>query len=146
MDTSILIKTLSDWRPRLSAVSEQEAKRIVGSKWSRKEILGHLLDSAVNNHQRFVRLQQGNLEGFPGYDQESWVMVSGYNQYDWNDLIQLWYLYNQHLVWIISHIPSSVEANLWKDINVDLRFLVHDYPRHLLHHLEKMKLSQSEPD
>lgn len=145
MDSSVLFKILAEWRPRLDALSEQEAHRIVGSKWSRKEVLGHLLDSAVNNHQRFVRLQEGNLEGFPGYDQETWVNVSRYDQCVWNDLIELWYLYNQHLVRVISHIPSSAETNLWKDMNVDLRFLIQDYSRHLLHHLENMRLSEQAP-
>src|SRR6478609_7364599 len=65
-------------------------------KWSKKEILGHLIDSATNNHQRFIRIQ---FEDNPviGYDQNKWVEYSRYQQMSTTELIRFWQTYNQHL-------------------------------------------------
>ncbi len=140
MDSSALLEMINEWHPRLCSIKEQEASVVVGSKWTRQELLGHLLDSALNNHQRFVRLQQGDLEGFPGYDQEHWVSAGGYKQCEWHNLVQLWYLFNQQLALVISNISPSSEGNLWKDKECDLQFLVQDYSHHMLHHLQKLQL------
>ena len=59
--------------PHLSAISEDAAAQKPNpSKWSKKEILGHLIDSAANNHQRFIRLQLAREIGLPGYEQDNW--------------------------------------------------------------------------
>lgn len=141
MDSSPLLAILAEWHPRLCAISTQEAEVVVGSKWTRKEFLGHLLDSALNNHQRFVRLQQGDLADFPGYEQEFWVEAGAYRGCDWNELVSLWHLFNRQLAGVIGHIPPGAERNQWKG-HGDLRFLVQDYTAHLLHHLHRMRLER----
>src|SRR5579872_3952278 len=93
-----LERTLDDVRPRLIAIGEVGAARISGpEKWSRKEILGHLIDSAANNHQRFVRLQIEDLLEFPGYQQNDWVSRQKYDARKWIELVELWSVYNRHL-------------------------------------------------
>jgi hypothetical protein len=77
MDASHLEGLIGKGNEILLRISEHESMEVVGSKWTRKQLLGHLIDSASNNYQRFVRLQQGNLVGFPGYDQEFWVAAAG---------------------------------------------------------------------
>ncbi|HNX94484.1 MAG TPA: hypothetical protein PKL14_04915 [Holophaga sp.] len=140
MDAGPLLNLVDEWHPRLLCLSDAEADTVVGSEWNRKEILGHLMDSAVNNHQRFIRLQTGDLVGFPGYDQEQWVAAGGYRQGDWQSLVHLWRLFNRQLAVVIDRIPLEAGGHLWQDNGVDLAFLVQDYARHTLHHLQKLEL------
>jgi len=107
--------------------------------WSLKEIIGHLIDSAANNHLRFVRLQLSDLEStYPGYDAEPWVGLQAYNQADWNNLMDLWYRYNLHLLHVIEHIDPKTIGRVWRreKETLTLEFLVKDYYRHLVWHRE----------
>lgn len=118
-------------------------------KWSPKQIIGHLIDSAANNHQRFVRAQLTDELVFPGYAQEEWVQVQDYQKADWPALIELWRDYNLHLHYVCTRIPDHVltkprtEHNLdeiaWQTIPklkpVTLEYFIRDYIGHLFHHL-----------
>ncbi len=110
-------------------------------KWSIQEILGHLVDSAANNHQRFVRAQLVDSLTFPKYEQDSWVSLQAYNETPWPELIELWRLANRHLARVIGRIP---EAQLLTSCRIDpykpvtLKFLVEDYLVHLEHHLRQI--------
>lgn len=108
--------------------------------WSRKQILGHLIDSAANNHQRFVRMQlEGGLD-LPGYAQENWVAVQHYQRRAWPDLIELWTLYNRHLLHVVHHVPVEVLSAPAKvaGAEITLEFVIIDYVRHLDHHLAQI--------
>jgi hypothetical protein len=106
--------------------------------WSRKQVIGHLIDSASNNHQRFVRAAlQGSLE-FPGYDQDGCVRVQAVQSAPWPLLVTLWTNYNLYLAHIIAHLPADkleAQCRIGEDEPVTLRFLAEDYLTHLLHHL-----------
>jgi hypothetical protein len=120
------------------------------SVWSLKEILGHLIDSAANNHQRFVRLQEGPLENFPGYNQEFWAQTQHYESFNWNSMIQLWYNYNLLLLHIMKNIPDDTLTNSWQfeGKSLTLQWLAQDYFRHLYHHMqqfEERKLTVENP-
>jgi hypothetical protein len=80
------------------------ARRPAPGKWSPKEIVGHLIDSAANNHQRFVRAQEAPDQHFPGYAQDHWVAAQDHQGSDWKVLIDLWQAYNFHL----AHIGALV--------------------------------------
>jgi hypothetical protein len=126
---------------RLLAVSDEAAAhRSVPGKWSKKDILGHLIDSAANNHQRFVRQQTEDQLVFPGYRQNDWVAAQHYSDRPWRDLVELWVVYNRHLAHVIRHVDESAGGHRWKGPagDVDLRFLIADYVRHLRHHLEQI--------
>ena len=105
--------------------------------WSLNEIIGHLIDSASNNHQRFVRLQFGDLLDFPAYDGESWIRAQNYTGMDWNDLTALWHSYNRILLKIIENLDERALGNVWiKDEQaLPLEFIVKDYFRHLQWHI-----------
>src|SRR5688572_19401055 len=75
--------------------------------WSVKEIVGHLVDSAANNHQRFVRAQQTREFSFPGYAQDTWVQSQDYQSRPWSELVDFWRLYNHHLGHVIRRTPDS---------------------------------------
>src|SRR5580704_17017348 len=114
--------------------------------WSRKQVIGHLIDSASNNHQRFVRASlQGSLE-FPGYEQDGCVRVQAVQNAPWPLLLALWTNYNLYLAHVIANLPASqLEAvcRIGDHEPVTLRFLAEDYLRHLLHHLEQIGASAS---
>jgi DinB superfamily len=110
--------------------------------WSRKQVIGHLIDSASNNHQRFVRATlQGSLE-FPGYDQEGCVRVEAVQEMAWPGLIALWASYNRYLAHILGHLPDDAlqaQCRIGSSTPVTLQFLAQDYLRHLKHHLDQVR-------
>ncbi len=125
--------------PKLQAISDAAAgePRAPG-KWSRKEIIGHLIDSASNNHQRFIRAQEGSRLSFPPYEQNHWSASQQCNARPWTELVTLWHAYNLHLAHVMEHIPDrhlAVPCFIESDAPVTLEFLVTDYVRHLRHHL-----------
>jgi GNAT superfamily N-acetyltransferase len=139
-----LLHDIRQARPRLLGLAEAEAsERPAPSKWSPKEIVGHLVDSAANNHQRFVRAQQGLTELAPyRYAQEFWVKTQDYQAADWPQLVALWHAYNSHLAHVVTRIqPEFLDTPLlgWGDGEpVTLRFVATDYVRHLQHHLKQI--------
>ena len=93
---------------QLRGIDEDTAARQpAAGEWSNKQILGHLIDSAANNNQRFVRAQRDESHDFPGYDQEDWVKIQGYQSRAWSELIALWEALNLHLADIIERIPAD---------------------------------------
>ncbi len=108
---------------------------------SRQEILGHLIDSALNNHQRFVRGAQDAAADFPTYDQTSWVEVQCYNAMDWIELVNLFVQYNYYLCRVLDAIPQealSNPCNIGKETPATLEFVIEDYLRHLKLHIEQI--------
>jgi hypothetical protein len=110
-------------------------------KWSHKEIIGHLVDSACNNQQKFVRtMAQPHLD-FVGYDQNHWVAVQNYQRMDWQVLLDNWAAYNHQIAHIIEYADASKLSNT---ISINgsepftLRFIMSDYAQHLLHHLKQI--------
>ena len=128
--------------PRLRALDEAAAMRDRGPrKWVRKEILGHLIDSASNNHQRFVRGQIASGQDFPGYEQEQWVRLQDYQGARWADLIDLWRAYNTHLLHVagcMSEEGRRATCRAGGGAEVTLAGLFVEYVDHLEHHLRKM--------
>ena len=127
--------------PHLSAISDEAAStKPAPNKWSRKEILGHLIDSAANNHQRFMRLQLQAEISLPGYDQDDWVRLNRYQQRTWNEIVTLWSAYNRHLASVIESLDDSALGHVWHspDGDVTLEFIANDYVRHLEHHLAQI--------
>lgn len=123
----------------LQISEEKMADKPSLDKWSKKEIIGHLIDSATNNHQRFVR---GQFETVPEirYDQNKWNEYSFYQQMDSKQIISFWTVYNRQLSEIIKRIPAE---NLKREIKVGdnlltLEFLIADYVEHLEHHLKQV--------
>jgi len=133
---------------RLRAVGSQEsAEPVLSGGWSRRQVLGHLIDSASNNHQRFVRAAlQPSLE-FPGYDQNANIRLQAVQEADWSLLISLWAAYNRYLAHILAHLPASkleTPCRIGSNEIVTLEFLARDYVRHLAHHLAQIGALDSE--
>jgi DinB superfamily len=136
--------------PRLAAITDAEAGTPPApGKWSPKQIIGHLVDSASNNHQRFVRANFTDDLIFPGYDQERWVSVGRYAEAPWESLVMLWREFNLQIARVMEATPSDVKVALrarhnlhqlaWHPIAEDqpatLEYFMRDYVEHLEHHL-----------
>jgi hypothetical protein len=110
-------------------------------KWIRKEILGHLIDSAFNNQQRFVRAQLASTYVGPGYEQAAWVAVNGYRERPWRELVEIWVAANRHLAAVIERVPASKLATpctIGDGKPVTLEYVMQDYLTHMKHHLEQI--------
>jgi hypothetical protein len=128
------------------------ARRPAPDRWSAQEIVGHLVDSAAHNHQRFVRARWQDDLVFSGYAQDAWVDAQRYADAPWPELVALWREYNRHLARVIDATPAAVRDraharhNLheiaWRTVPADepatLEYFMRDYVGHLLHHLRQM--------
>jgi hypothetical protein len=135
-------ETVTQAEPLLEKFTDAEASsRPQPGKWSKKEILGHLLDSASNNHQRFVRAAlQGKLV-FPGYAQDSLVDLQRFREMEWKFLTEFWANYNRFLAHVISALPleaASVICAVGENPPATLEWVVQDYVAHLKHHLNQI--------
>jgi len=148
-----LQRTVQHAAERLLAIPESHTHfTTLDGQWSAKQVLGHLIDSAANNHSRFVQAQFTEDLRFAGYDQEQWVRAQHYDQADWPALVQLWKLYNLHLAHVIAHIPEStlkqrrsyhtLDHIAWQTVRAGepttLEYLIQDYLGHLKAHLEQI--------
>ena len=149
-----LVATVRSTADRLRAVSERDAeRRPAAGKWCAKEIVGHLIDSASNNHQRFVRARWQEDLVFHGYEQDAWVLVQQYASAPWGELLDLWLAYNLHLARVMRAMPEAVRLrphtrhNLdqlaWKPVAygepATLDYFMQDYVDHLHHHVRQIE-------
>jgi hypothetical protein len=134
--------------PRLRSISDSRAAgKPYPDKWSIKEILGHLVDSAGNNHQRIVRMQEAENIGVFGYSQQHWVNSQNYQAEPWQNVVEFWHSYNNHLTHVIEQIdPGSLEhlCDVGYSEPATLEFILEDYLRHVEHHLKQI-FSESDP-
>jgi len=152
-----LIRIVQENTPRLLQIPETSAaKEQSPGKWSTKEIVGHLLDSAINNHTRFVLANQKSDLVFDGYDQDKWVDLHQYRSVPWEHLVHWWAAANQHLAWLIEQIPEpvlnretsshSLDSMAFKKLApnepASLAYLIEDYMIHLQHHLDQIMLTR----
>ena len=146
-------RTVEEAATRMRAISEEESRvPRAEDKWSPKEIVGHLIDSASNNHQRFVRAQFTDHLVFPGYEQESWVRAQGYREEPWPLLVELWRSFNLHLAHVMERSPEAARLASRERHNLDeigwikigenepatLEYLMRDYIGHLKNHLRQI--------
>src|SRR3982750_4827628 len=136
----------------LSIPDEESAREKAPGKWSPKEGIGHLINSASNNHQRFVRAQFRDDLLFDGYEQDAWVALQQYKDAPWAELIELWRLFNLHIARIMQAAPiderlrKRAQHNLdqiaWTSVSRDepatLDYFMSDYVGHLKHHLAQI--------
>jgi hypothetical protein len=135
-----LLDVITRALPLLKEISDAEAAATPApGKWSKKEIIGHLIDSACNNQMKFVRAMQQQEVAVDSYEQDFWVSSQAYNDENWQELLFLWEALNRHIAHLIEHVPAST---LQHRISINgsepftLQFVIEDYPEHLKHHLK----------
>lgn len=143
------------------------SEKLASNKWSKKEILGHLIDSASNNYQRFIRAKDQEDLVFDGYDQDAWVKRNRYQERDMAEILDTWWAINRHIAELIEGLSEEVLKKESKNHNFDmicmrplskehmasLSYLIWDYLFHLEYHLaqiipdyeKQMKLLKVEP-
>jgi len=109
--------------------------------WTRKQIVGHMLDSATNNRQRVVRASiHGSFTG-PDYAQAAWVAAHGYAELPWTTLLHWWEVEHEILAAAVDHVPEGqldVICKIGENAPVTLRFVIEDYFRHQRWHLAQL--------
>jgi DinB superfamily len=146
-------ETILSATAQLREIPEERSRRKSSADdWAPIEVLGHLIDSAANNHQRFVRAQFTDDLIFSGYEQNEWVGSQRYRDESWPDVIQLWSAYNLHLLHVASVVPEVALIKPRTRHNQDqiafnpvdknepatLEYLIRDYVDHLRHHLNQI--------
>ena len=139
--------------PILQRMTEEQSRRPPRpGKWCPREVIGHLIDSASNNHQRFLRAQFKENLVFDGYEQDAWVSLQRYSEAPWNELIDLWRNFNLHIARVMQVAPKderlrkrarhNLDELAWKPIPRDepatLDYFMSDYVAHLKHHLTQV--------
>ena len=111
--------------------------------WCAREVVGHLIDSACNNHRRFILGQTSGLSKFDGYDGDVWVTRQRYVDESWADIVSLWAAYNRHLGHVIARTPAEHLRMSAMDPDgsgqITLGFLMSDYVGHIRHHFEQVR-------
>ncbi len=129
--------------PWLLTISEAEASVPEREgKWSAKQVIGHLTDSAVNNLRRILLIEIEPEPKLSGYAQMEWVSLQHYGEREWSQVLGLWFALNEHVVWTIAHVERARLANegVVEGERVTLGFLIADYVAHMQHHLRAMRL------
>jgi len=144
---------IKEFNPFLERMSDEATrKKPAPGKWCPREIIGHLIDSASNNHQRFVRAQLQDDLIFPGYAQDSWVSLQHYSEAPWKELLELWRSFNLHIARVMETAPSEQRLRPRVRHNLDelasravpreepatLDYFMADYVWHLKHHLNQI--------
>jgi hypothetical protein len=136
-------RTVVDFTERFKNLDEVRASQKKGPEaWSQKEVLGHLIDSASNNHQRFVRIQYLKSRDFLAYDQNEWVKRQKYESRTWKELLLFWESYNFHLAHIINYLPLEclqISCTIGSNEPLTIGYIVVDYLGHMQHHLQQIE-------
>ncbi|HLJ26093.1 MAG TPA: DinB family protein [Candidatus Angelobacter sp.] len=139
---SDLGRTVAEAKPLLLKLNNADTSKRPGpGKWAKKEILGHLVDSASNNHQRFVRAPMQRSLTFPGYDQDQLVLLQRFRDMDWGFLVDFWASYNRFLAVVLTCLPADaaeVTCVIGDHKPVTLGWIAEDYVAHLKHHLNQI--------
>lgn len=133
---SQLEKIIDQHLPALLQIPEEEfARKPSAAKWSKKEIMGHLADSAQSNIRRFIIAQYDNRP-YIVYNQDKWVAIAGYQQWDTRTIIDLWYLLNKQVCAILRNTAADMYTRECQTQEVHtIEWLAADYVKHLQHHL-----------
>lgn len=150
---SLLVQIIHAAYNQIAVLNEAElSQKPSPEKWSKKEILGHLIDSALNNHQRFIRAESQDNLVFFGYDQMAWVRLNNYQNRRLSDILETWAVTNRLLANVISNLPENLRTKAFVEHNfhqigmnpypaenpASLDYFFWDYLFHLEHHLAQI--------
>lgn len=137
--TTELEDLLNEYLPQLNLLTEDEMIfKPSPNKWSKKELIGHLIDSAQNNTRRFIVAQYEENPAIV-YNQDKWVAINNYRQWDTKELSQLWYLLNKQMIAVLKNISGEVSQRICNTgASYTIEWLAQDYIKHLKHHIHQV--------
>ncbi|NYV68979.1 DinB family protein [Bacillus sp. Gen3] len=146
-----IINAINYWMQTLpkeyDSMAETEiSNRPLPNKWSKKEILGHLCDSALNNINRFIKIQYEEQPFvIQSYKQDQWVILQNYQERPLEEIVNLFLSLNEQIINIISNIPKERLSYLCDIGNKQetLEWLVKDYLNHMEHHINNQILNKN---
>ncbi len=134
----LILDTVGTWEAQLAALPEGRRDALAGTRWTVRQMLGHLVDSAAFHRQLWIRLRTGDVS-LPPYDQESFVALGGHADAPWDELVASWVAHNRLLARAGRPIPEAELANRWLDKDRTLGELMDHYVEHMHHHLESIR-------
>ena len=135
--TERLLRTIGD---------DDAAMPVLQGGWSRRQLIGHLTDSACNNHQRFVRTALAGSLDWPSYDQSGWVSIQDYSEAPWPLILDAWSAMNRLLCHVLAHLPpeaAGMTCRIGDAAPISLKQLAQDYVSHMLHHLHQIGVPET---
>jgi len=130
---------ISQYLPALKSLDGSHlAYKPSPSKWSKKELIGHMIDSAQSNIRRFIVAQYEEIPTI-NYNQDKWVAIAGYQQWNSNELIDLWYLLNRQICEVLNNTSSETAQRkcMTQELHT-IEWLAKDYIKHLQHHMHQV--------
>jgi hypothetical protein len=143
--TGEILEVINQWEPKLSSLPEDViSERRNSQNRTIKEILGHLVDSASNNHQRMVRLQYNPKLDFPDYQQDNdlWIRLQDYQHAEWRDLTGLWKYYNLHIIRVMRLVNQESLSHTWENFQgntITLQQMIEGYIEHTHLHFNEIQ-------
>jgi hypothetical protein len=143
--TNRIIQLIEEWEHKLIEMGPEAVSQNRNSQnRTIRQILGHLTDSASNNHQRIIRLQYNHILEFPDYRQDNdlWIELQNFQHENWYNLVQHWKYSNLHLAHVINSVDCSKLTNYWEDFEgtkVSLKQMIEEYTGHLKLHLNEIQ-------
>lgn len=143
--TNGILRYINTWEQKLIDLPiETITEKRNNQNRSIKQILGHLIDSAANNHQRMVRLQYNDKLDFPDYQQDNdlWIALQDYQHANWNSIIQMWKYYNLHMIQVIKSVDQTKLESSWQSFEgntVTLRQMIDGYLGHIELHFNEIQ-------
>lgn len=138
-----LLKMVRAFYQKYKSLPEEITKiRLSDDRWSLREIVGHLIDSASNNHQRFIRMQLERECSFPDYNKDEWLQTSFYNGIDFKELLRMLKSYNQLIAHLIAQVSEMTFDHIWnkpwdqKEPEITLKDLIEHYIHHFQLHID----------
>jgi hypothetical protein len=139
-----LNEIVTEYSERISRIPEKDfSNKPLPNKWSKREVLGHLIDSGHNNLRRFISGQYESVPPMIFYDQDFWVKANDYQHRRTTDVIELWTLINEQICAVLT---TMAQGNYSKTVDVGkqesklltLQFLAEDYVNHMKHHMNQI--------
>ena len=130
---------INEYLPKLNSLTEDEfAYKPSPTKWSKKELIGHLIDSAQSNLRRFVVAQYEESPAI-NYNQDKWVTINNYQHEDVKDIIKLWYLLNRQIAFVLKNTSAEMSQRICiTSASYTIEWLAQDYIKHLTHHIHQV--------
>ena len=120
---------------------EQGNHRYAPEKWSLKEVFGHVIDTERIFIYRLLCIARGEKQSLPGYEQNDYAAVSGYNNRNMSDIAEEYDAVRAATLTLIKHLSEDVMSNkgMANGKTITPRAIAFATAGHELHHINVIK-------